>query len=50
MTKTELSLDYVCVFCDSEYYSNPLVCCDEYKGIMTSEDAAAYYPELYVLA
>lgn len=47
--KTILSPDtaYVCVFCDAEYDSNPYICCDDYKGITTVQDAIEYYPDLY---
>lgn len=47
MTQTLLSQEWVCVFCNAEYDSCPYVCCNEYKGLMTCEDAIAAYPDLY---
>ena len=44
---------FVCVFCECVFIENPMVCrnCNDYKGLMTTADAANEYDWLdYLVA
>ena len=43
---------FVCVFCECVFIENPMVCpnCVDYKGLMTTADAASEYDWLGYLA
>lgn len=49
MTQTLLNEEWVCVFCNAEFDNRPMFCgeCNEYKGIMNSDDAIITYPEIF---